>query len=278
MIAHVLSTTLFFAAPTLELPLTSMTSTTSTYAPTQSEGEKVATQAVTAFEAEEYEKAVELFERSYQLSPNPNILYNIGRTYEQTGDIASALEYYRRFLKEPDIGVDARETAMERVSVLRELVGPGENPSESEAEEGPTEPETPIDFEASSDPRPNEDETEEPAGRRRGRIAGYALIGTGGALLAAGGTLGGLAWAANRTATSEQEPLDERQAQGRRSERLAIGTDVLLATGGVAAVAGIALAVVFRKQSKGRASNLSRLRISPHFDERNVAVSLSGRF
>jgi tetratricopeptide (TPR) repeat protein len=77
--------------------------------------------AVEKFKAKEYEEAVVLFEQAYDLQPEPNYLFNIGRIYEESGNLEKAAEFYERFIKEPGVPIEARERANERRRVLRKL-------------------------------------------------------------------------------------------------------------------------------------------------------------
>src|SRR6516162_10067462 len=47
----------------------------------------------------EFEKALAEFQAAARYSPRPELLYNIGRCFEQMGDAAQALANYRRYLK-----------------------------------------------------------------------------------------------------------------------------------------------------------------------------------
>ena len=71
-----------------------------------------------------YERAAAEFEQSYALDPQPKTLFNIGRCYEEIGDPAKAIDYYRRFLDTgPTEGVPetkARVERLERVIAERE--------------------------------------------------------------------------------------------------------------------------------------------------------------
>src|SRR5688572_2990206 len=46
-----------------------------------------------------YAEAISKFEEAYRLKPHPTIFFNIGRCYEQLGDISKALKNYREYLR-----------------------------------------------------------------------------------------------------------------------------------------------------------------------------------
>jgi len=52
--------------------------------------------ALDAFKAGQYREALNKLKEVYDLDPNPIILYNIGRSYEELGDLAEAADYFQR--------------------------------------------------------------------------------------------------------------------------------------------------------------------------------------
>lgn len=62
---------------------------------------------VDAAQAEQWETAVEAFQRSYELAPRPLTLLNLAGAYAQTGHLVEAVEALRMFLQERQ-GVTAR--------------------------------------------------------------------------------------------------------------------------------------------------------------------------
>ena len=57
-------------------------------------------QGVAAMEAEDYQRARELFNQAYELSQRPNILVNLGSAQRQLGELLEARASYERFLEE----------------------------------------------------------------------------------------------------------------------------------------------------------------------------------
>lgn len=57
-------------------------------------------EGVAAMEAEDYERARDLFDRAYQQSNRPNILVNLGSAQRQLGQLLEARASYERFLEE----------------------------------------------------------------------------------------------------------------------------------------------------------------------------------
>lgn len=52
--------------------------------------------ALDAFKAGQYREALDKLKQVYELDPNPIILYNIGRSYEELGQLAEAADFFQR--------------------------------------------------------------------------------------------------------------------------------------------------------------------------------------
>src|SRR4051812_12202184 len=51
------------------------------------------------YELGEYEQAIPLFRRAYDLTRAPALIFNVAQTYRRVGDCRHALESYRQFLR-----------------------------------------------------------------------------------------------------------------------------------------------------------------------------------
>jgi competence ComEA-like helix-hairpin-helix protein len=74
------------------------------------------------FEAKDYDGALELFEEAYAIKPTANLLYNIARMYESLGQFQDAIDHYKKFLVAPDIDIQIRQEALERIKTLDEVI------------------------------------------------------------------------------------------------------------------------------------------------------------
>ena len=73
---------------------------------------------VYAFESERYTEALGHFERSYELSERPKLLYNIGLAAERIPDVARAIDAFESFLRAlPD--AENRADVEQRLEALR---------------------------------------------------------------------------------------------------------------------------------------------------------------
>ncbi|MCA9688602.1 MAG: tetratricopeptide repeat protein [Myxococcales bacterium] len=191
----------------------------------------------------DYDGAAEAFKRAYAISGDPNMLFNIGRVYEESGQFANAIEYYQKFVAQPGIEIGDRELGLARLKVMREAqaaVAPEPAPQpvlepQPQPQQQPEGPQTP--------PQPAATAEDRPTKRSKGEVAGFALIGLGAAALAAGGIFGGLALSqSNRV--DEQMTFENRKALLDSGRTNAAVADVFFIAGGVIAATGIILVAV----------------------------------
>lgn len=244
---------------------------------TTADAEALSEQAVEAFSAKRYDESIGLFEQAYALDANPNYLFNIGRVYEEKGDLEQAVAHYQKFVSQPGVDLESREAATERLKVLRAALQQlkeekSENEDPEEADETPLETDAQLDDDG------------EPTDRKRGqRIAGYSLLGVGGAGLIVGGILGGLAQSKAGDA-DDAEFVDDALRLRDDARRQARAADAMLITGGVLAAAGLVLVLTTLGQGKkGKKDAAAAIRsrrwvIAPAASPRSTGAVLHGRF
>jgi hypothetical protein len=80
-----------------------------------------AAQAYKAYADKDYSTAVRLYRQAYAAAPAPDILYNIARIYEiGLHDAARAIQFYRKFIADPDADAKRIEIAGARLQRLEE--------------------------------------------------------------------------------------------------------------------------------------------------------------
>ncbi len=248
------------------------------------------------YEKEEYASAIALFERAFEIRPEPNILFNIGRIYEEWGKNEEAVKYYERFIADTSADYDARQAALKRLALLRELIklneeknkppedkqpdnpntnpqtdpnqtdpnqnnlnGTGTNPNQNPNQIGPQVP-------PEVDPDPNADR------RKKLRPAGYALLGVGVAGGIVGAIMGGLARNIHGSLDETAPDINERRIIEARGRNFSTGADVMFGIGGVLAVTGIIL-IAIPQEKAGQTQRASvRPQVSP------TGFGLTGRF
>ncbi len=65
----------------------------------QKRASEINTQAMTAYELGEYEKSAALLKQAYEIVPEPDILYNLGRAYRSLKQYDKAIDAYRTYLR-----------------------------------------------------------------------------------------------------------------------------------------------------------------------------------
>ena len=75
-----------------------------------------------AYEAEEYEKAIELFKEAYTIKPGARLLLYIARSYGYLGDMGNALDYMVRY---SGTSPGAAEEVREQISAVRQKLRAG---------------------------------------------------------------------------------------------------------------------------------------------------------
>lgn len=210
-------------------------------------------QAIERFKAKDYDAAARLFDEAYKLDPNPNYLFNIGRVYEEKGDIRSAVDYYQRFVKEPGVELESRELALQRLRVLKAILAETDakaapDPEPKKPDPEPAKPE-PVKAPPPEDPRP-----------RKLQLAGFGLLAVGGVATVVGGVLGGVTLS-KQNELADIHDFDTRVDLAARGKSLALGTDVLIFTGGALLLTGVILVAV--GASRRKAANASARRVQP---------------
>lgn len=232
-------------------------------------------QAGVKFKAKDYAGAVALFERAYTVQPEPAILFNIGRIYEQAQNAEAAIGYYEKFIADEGVELKDREKAVQRLQVLRTIVEIREkekartNPKATTVDK-PAEP-TPTEGAKPGDKVETNTAAPPPSGRLLRPIGGV-MVGAGAALLIGGAIAGGLARGQHKT-FSNAMTLDEREAAAGRGRSLAATADGLFIAGGVVAAVGIVLLVVPAIR-KSRAAHA----LSPHLSPTQVGMGFIHRF
>ncbi len=73
-----------------------------------------------AFEEEDYRRAIDWFRKSFELARSPELVYNIGRCYEELGQTDQAIYHYEMYLRFYPTSEEAEE-ARHRINMLREV-------------------------------------------------------------------------------------------------------------------------------------------------------------
>ena len=216
------------------------------------------------FKEKDYAGAVALFERAYAVQPEPAILFNIGRIYEEAQNAEAAIGYYEKFIADENVEPKDQEKAVQRLQVLRTIVEIREK-EKARTQPKPVEPKPVVEPDPIARPQPP---VQQPGGDQKpakpGRLLrpiGATLVGTGAALLIGGAIAGGLA-RSQYSVFADAKNLDDREAAGARGRSLARTADGLFIAGGVVAVIGVVMLAVPAAR-KSRAVQALSPRVSP---------------
>jgi len=83
--------------------------------------ERLAAEAVNAYRGADYNRAVDLLTRAYELRQVPALLYNLAKAYDKLGDVDHAYDAYRRYSDSADAEPRLRARADARLAVLEEI-------------------------------------------------------------------------------------------------------------------------------------------------------------
>lgn len=244
----------------------------------------------------DYEEALKQFKKSYLHSKKPALLYNIGRCEESLGHWDKAIEMYQQYLtiSPPNANmIKARIINLRRLIQKKEAsqrpAAPASQPVATPASQpAPTPAPTPAapppvkvekpEPEPEPEPRPEPKPEPEPRSRAM-RIAGWTLVGVGGAALVAGIFLG----TASSAAASDLEQAWERGdswekwrdtvSEGETYEAAAVLSWII---GGALAATGATLVIVdYLRRPK---DSQRRVWITPGITSAGPAVSAGLRF
>lgn len=219
---------------------------------------------------DDFEGALQAFQQAHDLDPHPSDLFNMGRIYEERGELSEALARYEEFASMPRIPLEQRAAAGERIKVLRVLVEEEEarqanagaelDRDDLRAQGDRAAMRTVVDGGGGTSPRVD----------RQAKIAQHLIV-SGSVLTAFGAAIGlggGLAFGLLSRRHSERvealesgenpgrltlSDAEDLHARGRDYEALQISS---LATGGTLAGVGLGLLItgVVRRQSSSRAT------------------------
>jgi tetratricopeptide (TPR) repeat protein len=229
-----------------------------------------------AFQAEDYPAAVDAFEKAYEVKPVPNLLYNIGRAHEKSGDFQKAVDFYEKFVNEPDVELKARRDALDRMKTLREVLAlrqEGEEVDKKEVEDEQSD--RGLVSSEKVDPDEAASESADPEMTvKRNYTPAFIFMGAGLAALAGGGVFTVL----TSNAHSDFESATTLQARRQAADR---GASYALAADGLwiggAALSATSL-ILFLAPSKREVPVDRAARVVPRVGPRGAGMTFSVDF
>jgi tetratricopeptide (TPR) repeat protein len=83
--------------------------------------ERLAAEAVNAYRGADYNRAVELLNKAYDIRQVPALLYNLAKAYDKLADLDHAADAYRRYVASLDPDPKLKAKAEARLQVIDEL-------------------------------------------------------------------------------------------------------------------------------------------------------------
>jgi tetratricopeptide (TPR) repeat protein len=188
---------------------------------------ELAAQSAEHYKRGELEVAVALLRQAYALYPQPNLLYNLGRSLEKLGDAKGAIDAYAQYLAAAK-NVPDRDIIEHRIAALKAKLPP---------EPPPPPPPPPARPPVVAAPPPIV--TSPPSRAATAPSAWpWVTLGMGVALEGTGGALGYLASQHHEDAVASKVATTAASLQS-EAQHLALAANVLFAVGGVVAVTGL---------------------------------------
>ena len=233
--------------------------------PELSRYDELVAEATAKYQAGDFAGAAALLEEAYQEEANANILYNLGRLYEDLGETDKAMERYGAYAKAPGVDVAQRKDALERLKVFKELEALEEaERAKAEAKEKEKEKAEVV---TKRDPPPVVVK-EEASGLT---IWGGVLTGVGGAALLSGGVVALLAKSAHSD-FEDATTIEERRSAADDVDLFAPMADGLMIGGGVVAATGIVMLII------GLNSESTQTVLAPTVGGEQLGFALTTRF
>lgn len=200
-----------------------------------------------AFGEGRYEYALVHFQRAYELSPRPILLFNIGASAERLSRDTLALEAYEQYLQELPDAPNRRVVAARIVLLRQALYGQPAQPLE-------TEPPTST-------------------------VAPWVVVGVGASAVVLGAVFTGLGFADAATVRDlpDGTPWAAVADEYERAPRRQLAGLALLGVGTVAVVTGVVLALTGRRRSSS-APPAESTRVTPWVEPHSAGLIASGSF
>ena len=144
----------------------------------EDECQRLSDEAVDAYKATAFQKAVDLLTRAYAIRPLTPLLYNLAKAYDKLADADRAFEAYKRYVDSGEATPELEARARKRMAFFEPQLKPRK----------PVEPEKPVEIEKPAvvtPAGPSPEELASAAEDRKKKIRVVVLLG--GAVLAAAG-------------------------------------------------------------------------------------------
>ncbi len=229
---------------------------------------------VTLYSAKRYGDAAEAFKAAFEIQSEPELAYNIARSYERIAQSESALEWYQKFIGMPGTTGELRARALENMASLRKEIAvrkaaahayettaddAGALARESDTRKGEDSPVTSKDTASDKMGPAHSAAWKARAPRKeiylRSKIAGWWLTGIGLTVAATGSAFGVLAIQNKQEydrAGTDPDKLEHRD----NVQKNALLFDVMFTSGIAVTTVGISLLILYAVKNSGGGERL----------------------
>lgn len=82
---------------------------------------ELAAQGAELYRAREYQGAIAVYERAFEIDADPNLVFNIARCFEKLGNVDAAIRRYEDYIELPGADTEGRLRAQTAINELRRL-------------------------------------------------------------------------------------------------------------------------------------------------------------
>jgi tetratricopeptide (TPR) repeat protein len=201
---------------------------------------ELAAQSADHYKRGEFEVSAALLRQAYALYPEPNLLYNLGRSLESVGDAKGAVEAFRKYL-DTNAKIDDRGAIERRIKTLEAEIAERERREQTDKRpEPPPPPPQPVPKISQPAERPPEPGLSP---------LPWIVIGGGVALIGGGALFGVQASDRHDQAVTEPTGLEAQRLQDSAKSRATLA-NVLFIAGGAAVIGGVIWEIRDRKHRR----------------------------
>lgn len=235
--------------------------------------ERLYLEGVALYKESKFRAALEKFDEAYALFPDPNLLYNAGRSLEALGELDAARARFERCAASPDVAADLKDKAHKRLAAIQEAQANSaavvEPPPDDPAQTGGAQPPTAA--------APAEGGGALGVLKWGAGASALGLLGAGGAFFALGASDHAELEDAIAEGSGGVSSLTRVQAQELAEsgeDRKTLGVILLGAGGGMAAIT----ALLFYLDAEDAPRDATTLRLKPALGPQGAMITLGGGF
>jgi tetratricopeptide (TPR) repeat protein len=245
----------------------------------EQEVQHLADDAVDAYKAGRYQKAVELLTRAYAIRPITALLYNLAKAYDKLNDADNAYASYKKYVDSGEAEAKLEQKARDRMAFFLPQLKPNKPPEITPPNNNNKPPE--VVPPPKQGPTPEEIEAEKEAAWRRTKGLNLG-IGIGMAVLGLGGIGAGIGLYVSSSSLHDQFGMSTDEETKRQlksdAETRGIASSVMYAVGGLLIVgsAWFFYAGIFKQRPTDTSE--TKVSLSPWIGRGGAGLGATWRF